>query len=268
MNIKAFLILILVVFGIYLLICTLLYTSQESVLFHPQYLPQDHAFQFDHPHEEKSLTMKDGTVLNGLLFKADSSKGVILYLHGNGGSLDSWGWVAPVYTDLHYDVFMIDYRGYGKSGGTIQGEKQLQEDVQTVYDRLAKQYTEDRIIVLGYSIGTGLASKVASVNKPRLLILQAPYYSIADEMQQRFPIIPTFILKYQLDNSTHLKGCSMPVVIFHGDQDNVIDYRASVKLQKEFKPGDQLITLRGVGHNGMNDVPDYQVAITNVLNTY
>lgn len=57
----------------------------------------------------------------------------------------------------------------------------------------------------------------------------------------------------------------MPVVIFHGDRDQVISYQSSLKLQKEFKPGDQLITLKGEDHNGMSDVPDYRVAIEKVL---
>jgi uncharacterized protein len=119
---KALLIIFLVLLGLYVLICVLLYANQEGILFHPHYLPQEYAFQFDQPVEEKPVTMKDGTVLSGLLFKADSSKGVILYLHGNGGALDSWGWVAQTYTNLQYDVFMIDYRGYGKSSGKITSE--------------------------------------------------------------------------------------------------------------------------------------------------
>lgn len=262
---KVFLIIVLVLLALYALLCTLLYTSQEGIVFHPQKLSHDHVFSFSQPFEEKDITMADGTVLNGVLFKADSSKGVILYLHGNGGSLDSWGHVADVYTALQYDVFMIDYRGYGKSGGTITDEAQLHSDVQTVYDLLVKEYTEDHIIVLGYSIGTGMASRVASENKPKLLILQAPYYSVVQEMKQRFPFVPTFVLKYRLENTKHLKKCTMPVVIFHGDQDGVIDYRASLKLQQEFKPGDQLITLKGEGHNGMSDNAEYRVALENVL---
>jgi uncharacterized protein len=265
MNLKVLLILVLVVLGIYMLICGLLYVNQESIIFFPQRLSKEHIFQFNWPHEEKSITMKDGTVLNGLLFKADSSKGVILYLHGNAGSLDTWGWVARTYTDLNYDVFMVDYRGYGKSGGKINSEVQLHDDVQRVYDMLAKQYTEDRIIVLGYSLGTGLASKVASENRPNLLILQAPYYSVIEEMKQRFSFVPTFVLKYKLETNKNLKKCTMPVVLFHGDHDNVIDYRASLKLQKEFKPGDQLITLAGEGHNGITDAEGYRVAIAEIL---
>jgi len=186
-----------VILVFYTAICLLLYLNQEQIIFLPTKLSPDHSFQFDQPFEEKTIRTKDGTTLNTVLFKADSSKGVIFYLHGNAGSIDSWGWVATTYTSLHYDVFMLDYRGYGKSGGKIQNEQQLYDDIQTAYNELKKLYDENNIVVLGYSIGTGLASKVASQNHPKLLILQAPYYSLIDEMHTRFPVIPTFILKYK-----------------------------------------------------------------------
>jgi uncharacterized protein len=74
--------------------------------------------------------------LNGLLFKADSSKGVIFYLHGNAGNIGSWGNVATTYTKLNYDVFIIDYRGYGKSEGKINGQEQLFNDNEAAYNAL------------------------------------------------------------------------------------------------------------------------------------
>ena len=77
-----------------------------------------------------NIKMNDNTLLNGLLFKTDNSKGVIFYLHGNAGSLNSWGEVAKAYTDLNYDVFMIDYRGYGKSEGSISSQGQFFQDMQ------------------------------------------------------------------------------------------------------------------------------------------
>ena len=150
---------------------------------------------------------------------------------------------------MNYDIFLLDYRGYGKSEGVIKGQEQLYKDIQTAYDEMKKEYTEDRIIVLGYSLGTGLASKIASENDPRLLILQAPYYSLTDVMRRTYSIIPTFLLRYKLETNKNLKDCKMPVVIFHGDVDEVIYYGSSLKLKDEFKTGDKLITLRGQGHN-------------------
>ena len=160
---------------------------------------------------------------------------------------------------------MLDYPGYGKSEGTINGQNKLFQDIQTTYDKLKTKYTEDRIIVLGYSIGTGLAAKVASTNNPKLLILQAPYYSLTDMMKHTFPIIPTFILKYKFETNEYIKECKMPIIVFHGDQDEIIYYGSSLKLRKEFKSQDTLITLHGQGHNRMTENPDYKVEIQKVL---
>ncbi len=257
--------LVITISAIYILVCGLLYLFQEKLIFFPQKLGKEYKFQFDLQFEERSIKAADGTVLSGLLFKADSSKGLIFYLHGNAGSLSSWGEVANVYTDLNFDVFMLDYRGFGKSEGAISGETQLYNDVQTAYDELKNQYREDKIIVLGYSIGTGLASRVASTNKPRLLILQAPYYSLTDMMRRTYSIIPTFILKYKIENHEHIKDCQMPIVIFHGDQDEVIYYGSSLKLKEEFKNTDKLITLYGQGHNGITDNEHYQNELARIL---
>src|SRR5688572_5251651 len=256
---------LITVVAIYILVCILLYFFQEKLIFFPEKLGKEYLFQFDQTFEERNIKTNDGVILSGLLFKADSSKGVILYLHGNGGSLSSWGDVGKTYTDLNYDAFILDYRGYGKSEGVIKGEQQLYSDIQAVYDELKKEYSEDRIIVLGYSIGSGPASKVASDNNPKLLILQAPYYNLTDLMRRTYSIIPTFILKYKFETNKHLKGCEMPVVIFHGDQDEVIYFGSSLKLKDEFKGTDKLITLTGQGHNGMTDSEEYRTELKKIL---
>jgi pimeloyl-ACP methyl ester carboxylesterase len=262
---KMLLKIIIIAVALYALICALLYVFQENLIFFPQKLAKNYRFGFNQPFEERSITTNDKTQLHGLLFKADSSKGLIFYLHGNGGALDSWGAVAETYTALHYDVFLLDYRGYGKSEGAISGQTQFFEDVQTVYDSLKRIYPENKIIVLGYSIGTGPATKVASANNPKLLILQAPYYSLADMMRHAYPIIPTFILKYKFETNNYLKDCKAPVVVFHGNQDEVIYYGSSLKLRSIFKKQDTLITLEGQGHNGITDNPAYRTELQRIL---
>lgn len=262
---KFVIITIIIIVSLYILVCGLLYLFQENLMFFPQKLEKTHRFEFDQKFSEKNIKVKDGIVLNGLLFKSDSSKGLIFYLHGNAGSLNSWGDVAKTYTDLNYDVFMIDYRGYGKSEGVINGQNQLYEDIQSAYKELIKQYSEHETIVLGYSIGTGLASKIAATNNPKLLILQAPFYSLTDMMTHTFPIIPTFILKYKFETNKNLKDCKMPVIIFHGRQDEVIYYGSSLKLKDEFKSTDKLITLVGQGHNGMTYNEDYKNELRKIL---
>jgi len=255
-----------VVAGVYMLICILLFFFQEKLIFLPQQLEPGYRFTFENKFEELSIKTVDNKILSAVLFKANSSKGVLFYLHGNAGSLSSWGNVAKTYTDMNYDVFMLDYPGYGKSEGSIEGQTKLFQDIQAAYDTLKTKYTEDRIIVLGYSIGTGLAAKIASDNHPRMLILQAPYYNLTDMMKHTFPIIPTFILKYKFETNNYIRKCTMPIIIFHGDQDEVIYYGSSLKLQKEFKKQDTLITLHGQRHNGMTDNPDYITEIQKILN--
>jgi pimeloyl-ACP methyl ester carboxylesterase len=97
------------------------------------------------------------------------------------------------------------------------------------------------------------------------LILQAPYYSLTDMMRQAYPIIPTFILKYKFETNKYLKRCKAPVVIFHGNQDEVIYYGSSLKLKPLFKKQDTLITLEGQSHNGMTDNEDYKAALRKIL---
>lgn len=249
----------------YVVICIFLYFFQEKLLFFPDKLNKGHKFSFNQPYEEVNIKTPDGSLLNGLLFTTDSAKGLVFYLHGNAGSLASWGNVAKRYTELDYNVFILDYPGYGKSEGVIKSKQQLFDAIQTAYHEMKKRYDEDSIIVLGYSIGTGPAAHLAETNEPKLLILQAPYYSLTDMMRRTYPIFPTFLLRYQLQTNEYLKNCKMPVVIFHGDQDNTIYFGSSLKLKEEMKPIDTLIILKGQGHNGITDNPEYITAMRAIL---
>jgi len=250
---------------IYIAICVILFVYQEKLIFYPTKLDSHFQFDFQGKFEEINIKTSDNKLLSGILFKADSAKGLIFYLHGNAGALDSWGEVAKTYTDMHYDVFMLDYRGYGKSEGQISSQQQFFEDVQLAYNSMKKKYPENKIIVLGYSIGTGPATYTAATNHPHLLILQAPYYSLIDMMKHDYPVIPTFILKYKFETNKYIQNCKMPIVIFHGDADMVIYYQSSLKLRALLKPTDTLITLHNQNHNGITDNPDYKNALYKIL---
>lgn len=251
--------------SLYTIICILLYFYQEKLIFFPEKINKEIKFKFFQNFEEINLKTSDNITLSGILFKADTTKGLIFYLHGNAGSLKSWGEVAATYNSLNYDVFMLDYRGFGKSEGEINSQRQIFNDVQLAYDNMKNKYSENNIIVIGYSIGTGLAAKVASSNKPKLLILQAPYYSLTDLMKHTYSILPTFILKYKFETNKFIQNCKMPIIIFHGNQDEVIYYSSSLKLKELFKRNDTLITLEGQSHNGITDNRKYQDEIARIL---
>ena len=254
-----------VMFGLYAVLCGVLYLKQESLLFFPYRLPAGYRFQFPGRFEERWTTTADGTRLHGLLFKAPDSKGLVFYLHGNGGALNTWGEAAATYTRLHYDVFLLDYRGYGKSGGKITSQDQLLNDVQTAYRQLLPEYPEKRTVILGYSVGTGPATWLAARQHPRLLILQAPYFSMRDLATHLYPVVPGFLIRYPLPTNELIGQVRAPIVLFHGDRDEVIYAGSSLKLKALLKPSDQLIMLPGAGHNGMTDNPRYQRELTRLL---
>jgi pimeloyl-ACP methyl ester carboxylesterase len=228
-------------------------------------LSKNYKYNFPVQFKEITLSTPDSAHLSGILFSADSSKGVILYLHGNTGALDKWGNISKVYTSLHYDLFMLDYRGYGKSEGTIKNETQFYADVQTAYNYLKLVYSEDKIIVLGYSIGTGPAAYLAANNHPKKLILQAPYYSLPDAMNHLRPSFDTAKIAFHFNVYLFVQQTKSPIVIFHGDEDKMFYYGSSLKLKAFFKPGDELITLTGAGHPFMDQNPKYLNSLMRVL---
>ncbi len=226
-------------------------------------------FQFDGKFEERYIRTKDGKKLSGILFKSDSSKGLIFYLHGGGHTLDTWGKYAKAYINLHHDIFFLDYRGFGKSEGTLPTEEQLYSDVQDAYNNLKATYKENNIIVLGYSFGTAPASMLAAGNKPKMLILQAPYYSGDEAVKNNYPflysIIPSFLLKYKLKTYKFVEQTKVPIVIFHGSQDSTFNVLQSYKLKKLFKAGDELIVLDKQGHNGFTVNKEYLKELLRIL---
>jgi pimeloyl-ACP methyl ester carboxylesterase len=267
MNLKKiFLRFLFIVLCLYIVLCGGFYFFQEKLIFIPDKLNNDNTYNFNRNFEEIYIDTKDKIKLNGLLFKAENPKGLIFYLHGNAGALNSWGNIAPFYTDdLGYDIFILDYRGYGKSGGTIDNQQQLFSDVQTAYDKIKESYNENCIIVLGYSIGTCPATWLASENNPKMLILQAPYYSLTNIIQNICPIIPDFLVRYKLETYKYIPNCPMPVIIFHGNEDKLIDYDNSLQLKKLLKPTDRLITLDKEGHNGITNNEQYKRELLDIL---
>ena len=246
-----------IIIVLYIAACAYLYFQQENILFHPTKLGADYQFDFKVEFEEKTIVGEDGTKLSGVLFKSHNSKGLVFYLHGNAGDITRCENDAYVYTDLGYDCFVLDYRGFGKSEGKIISQKQFYSDVEIAYDSLCKNYEEQHIAILGYSIGTGPASMLASKSNAKHLILLAPYYSMVDMMNNQYPFIPSYFLEYKLKTYEFITKVKSPISIFHGDADEIIYYGASVKLKEHFSSKDELITLPGQLHGGMNHNPTY-----------
>lgn len=254
------------VLGIYVLIGLLLYFFQEKMLFLPEVLPTTYQFEFSLPFEEVFLDTADGEQLNALHFTNENPEGVILYFHGNAGSLKRWGQLVQPLVDKNYDVVIMDYRGYGKSTGDFDKEDLLKDAVDW-YAYAKKHYQESEITVYGRSLGTGFASYVASHHQPRQLILETPYTSISDVASSRFPIYPTKLLvRYQFESVEYLKKPEFPVTIFHGTSDEVVPYKYGKKLFNMMDSSrKQLITIPNGQHNNLSQFEQYHRGIDSIL---
>lgn len=237
----------------------------EQQFFPGSKFQKDYQFEFQEPFTELNFRTKDGYKLNGLLFKSRQTNGLIFYLHGSNGALDVWAKIAPFYTNLGYDIFILDYRGYGKSEGKVSSETELTDDIQTVYDNLRKIYSEHRIIVMGQSIGTGPAAILTANNNPKALVLQAPYYSLSDWISNVAPGTDSSNMNYQFNTFESLQKIKVPVTIFHGDADNAVYVGSSEKLSQFLKKGDQLFLLKGEGHTNFTNNTEYLEKMKTIL---
>ncbi|EJL61502.1 alpha/beta hydrolase [Flavobacterium sp. CF136] len=250
---------------IYVLIVSYVYFNQVGMVFQGAGLPKNYKFDYQEKFEELNIKSYDGINLNGLLFKAENSKGLVFYLHGNAGTLETWGKIAKIYTNLGYDIFILDYRSFGKSEGEIENEEQLNNDIATAYKTLCGRYPENKIIIAGYSIGSGLAAVLASENKPKALILQSPYFSFTELSSKRVPFFPNFMKKFHLETFRYLPKVKGPVYIFHGIDDQLISCSNSVRLNKLLDFKGHFCALKGQGHIGMNENEDFQDKLKIIL---
>jgi alpha-beta hydrolase superfamily lysophospholipase len=257
---------LIAIVAILILSVTMLYAFQEKLIFLQSTLPVDHTFHFDHDFEEFNLQHPDGAILNGIHFKNEDPKGVIVYYHGNAGTLERWGEIASYFTKYKYDVIVMDYRGYGKSTGQLS-EQALYEDAQLFYDFALDRYPEENIIVYGRSLGTGIASNLAASNRPAMLLLETPYLNLTDIASRRFPILPMDrLLQYKFPSNEFIKNVTCPIMILHGTDDKIVPYDSGRALGN-LVPEDQLkfVTIPDGKHKNLIEFNEYRAAIESIM---
>lgn len=258
----------LIVISIYIVVSVLLYYLQDYLLFKPEKLDKDFQYFYENQEvEEYNIETRDGALINGLHFKVEKPKGIVLYLKGNSKSMKGWGKFAVDFTRHDYDVFMIDYRGFGKSTGR-RTQKAIKNDLQLIYNKMKEKVDEKYIILYGRSLGSGFATKLASTNQPRMLILDAPYYSLSKVTARYAPFMPmSVILKYPIPTYKWLKYVQCPIHIIHGTNDKLIPFKSSVKLSKVKPNLTRLYAVIGGGHKNLNTFESYHKMLSEIINT-
>jgi pimeloyl-ACP methyl ester carboxylesterase len=249
----------------YLLLIAIVYLLQERFIFKPEKLHQDFQYKYAAPFRELFFDVEEGVKINGLHFFVEKPLGLILYFHGNSRSIKGWAKYATDFFRYNYDVVLVDYRGFGKSTGK-RSEKDMLSDMQFVYSKLIETYHENHMLVYGRSLGSGFAAHLASENKPRYLILDAPYYNFTKVIERFLPILPIkLVLRYHMRTDKWLPKVNCHTYILHGTRDWLIPIRNSEKLQALNPRKITLIRIVGGGHNNLPTFPEYHNFIRDIL---
>ncbi|MEP2025366.1 alpha/beta hydrolase, partial [Reichenbachiella sp.] len=206
--------------------------------------------------------------LNGLLLKSDTTKGLILYFHGNSGNLERWGHMANDIRQKHgYDVLVIDYRTYGKSRGE-RNEVALYEDATFVYDYAYHQLEYENIIVHGRSLGTAIGTYLAANRAVSHLILETPM----TRLREVIPVLDFLLvykpwLEYEFNSLARINEISCPITILHGTEDAVVPFELGRQLYAEIEQSNKkFITIDNGKHNNLDTFEIYQQTMEQILN--
>jgi alpha-beta hydrolase superfamily lysophospholipase len=252
---------------VYCLVGIIAYTWQEKLLFHPAALKADAAFNFPAPYKEVNIPVNPSTKYNIVQFTVPGNniRGVVLYFHGNKDNITHYASAANTITKHGYEVWMIDYPGFGKSTGKIN-EEVLYDQALQVYKMARVRFSPDSIIIYGRSLGSGIATQLATIRDCKRLILETPYYSIPSLVSTYLWMYPLErMMKYKFPNNEYLKKVTAPVTIFHGTNDGVIPYKNAVRLKEVLKAGDEFVSINNGSHNNLKKYKEMTVKLDSVL---
>ncbi len=247
---------LLLALGLYAAVLALLWWRQEALLFHPEVLAANHRFELAADTHEVWVDVP-GARLNALHLRLPQPRGVVFFLHGNAGSLQTWFIGTDYFRRLNYDLFMLDYRGFGKSSGRIESEAQLMADVRAAWAQVAPLYAGRQRVVYGRSLGTGLAAALAAEVQPELTVLVSPYASLQALAAEKLPWVPSAVLRYPLRTDAALAQVPGRIWLAHGGRDTLIPPVHSHRLQAA-QPRAELLLVPEAGHGDIHQFSAYQ----------
>jgi len=238
---------------VYVLSGVALYFLQDYVLFHPVSLKKDHNYDFPEKHKDINIPITENSNLNIVqFFSTDTiTKGVVLYFHGNKKNISWYAKYPPYFTKHGYEVWLIDYPGFGKSTGKLT-EQTLYNWANYMYNFARTRFSADSIIIYGKSMGTGIAAHLASIQPCKNLILETPYYDYPSVIKHYLPIYPIeWILHYKIPTHDYIEKVLAPITIFQGTDDWLVTYNNAERLKPFLKVGDEFVTIEGGSHNDL-----------------
>ena len=243
----------------YAMLLAYFYFGQEGLIFDPEPLSADYRFEFrpaEQQFDEVYVPVPGGE-LHALHFRQPAPRGLVFFLHGNSGNLATWTTHVDFYRRINFDLFILDYRGFGKSRGHIDGEAQLHADVRAAWEQVAHGYAGKPVVIYGRSLGAGLATRLARDVHPALLVLVTPYTSLVDLAQLHYPLAPVWLLKYRLRSDALIGDVDSPVLLLHGDRDALTPLAHARQLRALARSPAQLLVVDGAGHHDIHEFPAF-----------
>lgn len=223
---------------------------ERSFIFFPtrtlEFSPRDWGMEF----EDVYFTTSDGVRLNAWLISAGDDAPMVLWFHGNMGNIADRVDNAKRLFERELSLFMVDYRGYGKSEGR-PSEKGINEDGQAAYDYLlSRGVAPENLIVFGRSLGSTVAIYLAGRNKCAGVILESAFTNMADMAKQHFPIIPgTGGFKLKFPSIDRIGSIDEPILFIHGNEDEIVPYEHGRRLFEAATAEKEFYTIEGAHHN-------------------
>lgn len=200
-------------------------------------------------YEDVYFKTEDGLSLNGWLVKNPKAKATILFFHGNAGNISHRIEKIVIFNQLGLNVFIIDYRGYGRSQGRAS-EEGIYKDARAAFDYLygRPDINNKKIIAYGESIGGAVAIDLATKRGVSCLIVDSSFTSAKDMVRKFYPFIPPFLFKTKFDSAKKVKDIKSDKLFIHSINDEIVPFEFGQKLYEEALPSKELLKIHG-GHN-------------------
>jgi hypothetical protein len=213
--------------------------------------------------EDITFIAEDGTKLNGWWLPHAQARGTLIHCHGNAGNLGHRVELAARLHQLGVNVFLFDYRGYGRSRGW-PSERGLACDARAAYEFVRAQYGDAErppILLHGQSLGGAVAARLALEKNVRGLILESAFTSVPDMARQLYPGLPLHrLLTTRYDTLDHVARLAIPKLIAHSPDDELVPFEMGRRLFAAAAPPKQFVALAG-GHNDGLWTPEYERAL-------
>lgn len=242
--------LILTVLGIYVILTICLYLFQSFLVYFPDKKIHFSPNQVGLDYEDINFTTQDGVDLNGW-FIAAANNYTLLFCHGNAGNISHRLESIYIFNQLGLNVFIFDYRGFGKSGGSIS-ELGSYADAEAAWQYLLQKRNilPEKIIIFGRSLGSGVASWLAREKNPLAIIIESSFISIPELARKHYPIFPVKLLariKYPVND--YIQHISSAKLVIHSIDDELIPYQHGQKNFQLAPEPKKFLSIHGSHNN-------------------